>query len=124
MSVHQNDESKGVSLKRGFPNPSTDSTIISLDVTELLVKHPSSTFFMRITGEDWKDLGIFDNDIAIVDRSLEPRNSDLVIWWEEQDFRISKLKDIPPETAVWGVVASIIHRYRNLSENIKKGGKK
>lgn len=116
MSVHQNDESKGVSLKRGFPNPSTDSTIISLDINELLVRHPSSTFYMRITGHDWGNLGIFDDDIAIVDRALEPRNSDLVVWWEENLFRISKLSDLPADTEAWGVVASIIHRYRNLSK--------
>jgi len=115
VSVHKNDESKGVTTKRGFPNPSTDSTIISLDITELLVKHPSSTFFMRITGSDWEELGIFADDIAIVDRALEPRKSDDVIWWEESEFRISKLTKLPVDTAPWGVVASIIHRYRNLS---------
>lgn len=114
--MHENDKSKGVTLKRGFPNPSTDSTIISLDINELLIRHPSSTFYMRITGDDWKDLGIFSDDIAVVDRALEPRNSDFVIWWEDQEFRISKLPDVPPETEVWGVVASIIHRYRNLSK--------
>jgi len=116
VSVHNNDQSKGVSTKRGFPNPSTDSTIISLDINELLMKHPSSTFFMRITGNDWHELGIFEEDIAIVDRALEPRNSDLVIWWEENLFRISKLKDTPTDTEVWGVVSSIIHRYRNISK--------
>lgn len=71
---------------------------------------------MRITGSDWHDLGIFENDIAIVDRALEPRNSDLVIWWDDAEFRISKLPDVPKDTTVWGVVASIIHRYRNLSQ--------
>lgn len=116
VSIHKNNESKGVTTKRGFPNPSTDSTIISLDITELLVKHPSSTFYMRITGNEWHALGIFEEDIAIVDRALEPRNSDLVIWWEENLFRISKLKDVPADTEVWGVVASIIHRYRNLGK--------
>lgn len=70
---------------------------------------------MRITGNDWHDLGIFEEDIAVVDRALEPRNSDLIIWWEDDQFRISKLKDTPKDTEVWGVVASIIHRYRNLS---------
>ncbi len=116
MAVHQNNQSKGVSLKRGFPNPSTDSTVVSLDINELLVQHPSSTFFMRITGSDWQDLGIFENDIAIVDRALEPRKFDLVIWWEESLFRIGKLPDVPADSEVWGVVASIIHRYRNLAK--------
>lgn len=70
---------------------------------------------MRITGADWQELGIFENDIAIVDRALEPRNSDLVVWWEEQEFRLSKLPQVPADTEVWGVVASVVHRYRNLS---------
>lgn len=71
---------------------------------------------MRVTGDSWESLGVFNEDIAIVDRSLEPRKSDLVIWWEENEFRISKLNKVPAETEVWGVVASIVHRYRNLEK--------
>lgn len=106
------DKSKGISNKRGFPNPSTDSMIVSLDIGQLLVKHPASTFFMRIDGSDWNDQGIFDGDIAIVDKALEPKKTDLVIWWEETDFRISKLKELPVDTTVWGVVTAIIHSFR------------
>lgn len=69
---------------------------------------------MRITGGDWEDRGIYENDIVIVDRALEPRNSDLVIWWEDQEFRICPHKSLPADTAAWGVVSSVIHRYRNL----------
>ena len=110
--VHDNDETKGVTQKRGFPNPATDSTIISLDINELLVDHPSSTFFMQVVGDDMQSLGIFDGDVAVVDKALEPRKGDYVIWWNDAAFVICKATELPTDTVAWGVVTTIIHRFR------------
>lgn len=95
----------------GFPNPATDTNIVSLDLAQLLVKHPSSTFFMRVSGNTHESQGIFDGDIAVVDRALEPRVNDLVVWWNEASFVIGMYRQLPPSTAAWGAVTSIIHRY-------------
>lgn len=84
----------------------------SLDLSSLLIKHPVSTYFMQIEGNQWEELGIFDNDLVLVDRALEPRKTDFVIWWDASDFVISKFTQLPPDTVVWGVVASVVHRYR------------
>lgn len=101
-----------VTEHRGFPNPATDTNIVPLDLNALLIKHPLSTFFMRIENNAWERYGIFKDDIAIIDKALRPKPTDLVIWWDETTFIISKFHKLPMDTPVWGVVLSIIHRYR------------
>lgn len=108
---------QGISIHTGFPNPAVDKNLGSLDLNQLLVQNSSSTFIFRLRGNEWEELGIFDNDIAIVDRVLDPRKDDLVTWWNRQvdNFRISKYKDIEADATVWGVVTSVIHQLRKVN---------
>ncbi len=105
-------EDNVVTEHRGFPNPATDVNIVPLSLDKLLIKHPISTFFMQIQGNVWEKFGIFDGDLAIIDRSLNPKSTDLVIWWDETTFVIGKFHKLPLDTTVWGVITSIVHRYR------------
>lgn len=98
--------------KTGFPNPATDDLLVSLSLEKLLIKHPSSTFFVQLAGNSWEDIGVFDGDIAIVDKALEPKKKDIVVWWDIDEFRVSRYSHLPEKIAPWGVVISIIHRYR------------
>lgn len=104
----------GVSEHTGFPNAATDARLSNLDLSKLLVRHPSSTFYMRIAGDSGVDEGIFANDIAVVDRSLSPKKSDLVIWWDGDAFMISRAGKLPNKIIPWGVITYIIHEYRNV----------
>lgn len=106
-------EEPGVSIHTGFPNPATDQTLTGLDMHALLVKHPASTFYMQIEGNTWEDKGIFDGDILLVDRALDPRKTDYVIWWDESEFVISRFTKLPADTVVWGVVSAVVHRFRS-----------
>jgi SOS-response transcriptional repressor LexA len=107
-------EPQGVSVHMGFPNPAVDKSLLSLDLHQLLIRRPASTFMFRITGSDWAEVGIFDGDIAIIDRALDPRKSDLIIWWNDQtgEFAVSFFKQLPENAAIWGVVTRTIHRFR------------
>lgn len=96
-------KSKGISIKDGFPNAATDTSLKSLDLNQLLIQHPISTFFMSIS----------DKKIAIIDRALKAQKNDLVIWWEGEEFVVSPLHQVPLDTPVWGVITSIIHQYRS-----------
>jgi DNA polymerase V len=96
----------------GFPNPATDTSIVSLDITKLLVKHPSSTFFMQLSGNTWEEQGIYHGDIIVIDRSLGAEPKDLVVWWDGDEFRVSYCRNLPKGTSTWGVITNIIHRYR------------
>src|SRR5690606_24315106 len=104
----------GVSVHTGFPNPAVDQRLQTLDFNKLLVQHAASTYMFRVRGNEWEGAGVFDNDIAVVDRALDPRKTDVVIWWDEPagEFAISKFTDIPKTAALWGVITATIHQFR------------
>ncbi len=63
----------------GFPSPAAGELHGSLDLNKLCIKHPAATYFIRARGESMVDAGITDGDILVVDRSLSPRNGDIII---------------------------------------------
>jgi DNA polymerase V len=103
---------EGVSEKTGFPNAGTDTSLSSLDLAKLLIQNPSSTFFMRLRGDEWEDRGVFDGDVVVIDRALSPHATDLVIWWGGENFAIGTPRQAPEGNEVWGVVTTIIHQTR------------
>lgn len=106
----------GVSIHAGFPNPGIDQRgrgkPLALDINNLLVKRPSSTYLFRISGHHWADQGIFDGDIAVVDRALNPRPADLVISWQDSGFSICRQRQLKEGDEALGVVTSMIHQYQ------------
>lgn len=67
------------SVSAGFPSPADDHLDNSLDLIELLIKHPAATFFVRATGNSMQGVGIREGDILVVDRSETPINDSMVI---------------------------------------------
>ena len=63
----------------GFPSPADDYVEKNLDLNELLVQKPATTFFVRAQGESMLGAGIHPNDILVVDRSLEAVPGKIVI---------------------------------------------
>lgn len=103
--------SSGVSEHAGFPNPAMDRSIQTLDFNKLLIRHSAATYLMRIEGNTWRRLGIFDKDIVVVDRALNCRPNDLAVWWQGESFVISHANRVPEGVEAWGVVTTTIHRY-------------
>jgi len=66
-------------IKAGFPSPAEDYVEGKLDFNEYLVKHPAATFCVRVSGDSMIEAGINQNDILVVDRSLNPKNNNIVI---------------------------------------------
>lgn len=112
--MSEQEPGSGISIHTGFPNPAADTSLRSLDLNQLLIQRPASTYLFRIRGEQWADVGIHDHDIAVVDRAPNPRKSDLAIWWDEHrgEFAISYVRDIPADAQAWGVVTATIHQFR------------
>jgi DNA polymerase V len=103
-----------VGLHAGFPNPAAgrDHQRPTRSLDQLLIKQPSSTYFFRVQGHQWSAQAIFDGDIAVVDRSLSPRDQDLIVWWNnEGELCLGKGARVAADTT-WGVVRAIIHQYR------------
>ena len=78
-------------IKAGFPSPAEDYLQESLDFNRDLIKHPESTFYGRVYGDSMIDAGICDGDIAVIDRSLDPQDGDVVVGYVNGEFTIKYL---------------------------------
>lgn len=114
----------------GFPSPAEDFIADSLDLNEYLIKHPAATFFVRVSGHSMINAGIFENDILIIDRSIQPGHGKIVVvaidgqltvkrlhkladgkfilMAENPDFQPIEVKE-ESTTCIWGVVTNVIH---------------
>lgn len=117
-------------VKAGFPSPADDYIEQALDFNELLVKHPSATFCLRVSGNSMTGAGIHHNDILIVDRSLTAENNSIIIASICGELTVKRMikrrkeiilapenPDFQPVTVtedmdfqVWGVVTNVIHK--------------
>ena len=116
-------------VQAGFPSFADDAIEDHIDLNKHLIKHPAATFFVRVTGNSMIGAGIHDNDLLIVDRSLNPSHRKIVIAVVEGFLTVKRLiiKDnkaflyaendefgpiiLNPETGthIWGVVTNVIH---------------
>src|ERR1051325_4443825 len=65
------------SVCAGSPSPIDDSE--AFDLAAHLITHPCDTFYVRVSGDSMINAGIFDGDILVVDRAVEPHASDIVV---------------------------------------------
>lgn len=63
----------------GFPAPGDDLIEKVLDINDLVVTHPASTFFVRVEGDSMVGAGIFSGDVLVVDRAVEPKDGSIVV---------------------------------------------
>lgn len=63
----------------GFPSPADDHIEGRLDLNRHLVRRPAATFFARADGDSMTDAGIFDGDLLVVDRGIDPEAGDVVV---------------------------------------------
>jgi DNA polymerase V len=63
----------------GFPAPGDDLVEKMLDLNDLVVDHPESTFFVRVSGDSMTGAGILDGDVLVVDRSVVPKDNSIVV---------------------------------------------
>ena len=118
------------SVSAGFPSPATDYLENKLDLNEYLVKHPAATFIVKASGPSMMQAGIFSGDLMIVDRSITPKNDNIVIASVFGDLTVKKLRqkgsalflvsannEYPSievkeemECFIWGVVTYVIHK--------------
>ena len=118
------------SVSAGFPSPATDYMENKLDLNEHLVKHPAATFIVKASGPSMIEAGISSGDLLIVDRSIVPRNNNIVIASVFGDLTVKKLhkkgstlfllsanNQYPSieikeemECFLWGVVTYVIHK--------------
>jgi DNA polymerase V len=116
-------------IPAGFPSPADDHLEATIDLNQQYIRHPAATFFVRVQGNSMIGAGIHNNDMLVVDRSLEAKSGSIVIavingeltvkrllmdgnevWLmpENQEFQPLQITD-GIELHIWGVVAHVIH---------------
>tara|TARA_B110000438_G_scaffold273078_1_gene292204 strand:- start:398 stop:790 length:393 start_codon:yes stop_codon:yes gene_type:complete len=114
----------------GFPSPATDYVEDDIDLNAHLIKNIPSTFLIRVQGKSMNKVGIHNDDLLVVDKSLNPKNFSTVIAnineelvvktlikKNNQSFLTSGSKEFKdkinltenPEVIIWGVVTYVIH---------------
>ena len=63
----------------GFPSPATDYIEEDVDLNVHLIKNVPATFIIRVQGKSMTDVGIYDEDLLVVDKSIKPKNFSTVI---------------------------------------------
>ena len=119
----------GERVAAGFPSPADDYVEVGIDLNEQLIRHPSSTFFLRVSGDSMIGAGIHDGDLLVVDRSLNPRPGRIVVAILDGAFTLKRLMrdqhglhleaanpaypclDLHhcTDVQIWGVAVHVIH---------------
>ncbi len=100
-----------------------------------MIHHREATFYARVDGDSMRDAGIVEGDIAVIDRSLDPNDGDIIVAYIDGEFTIKRLDlthrpdgyielhpanpaystiliDNPDAFRVWGVIIYTIHNWR------------
>ena len=114
----------------GFPSPATDYIEEDVNLNVHLIKNVPATFIIRVQGKSMTDVGIYDGDLLVVDKSLKPKNFSTVVanvhdelvvksFVKERDEQfltsgLNKIEDkiiinSESDVFVWGVVTYVIH---------------
>lgn len=92
-------------IPKGFASPADDDLEVPLNLHKYAVKRPAATFFARMSGDAMAAHGIFNNDILVIDRSVNPTAKSIVMAVVEGEFLVRELSMLSGEFLVWGVVA-------------------
>lgn len=117
-------------VEAGFPSPAEEELADTLSLDELLVNNAQATFLLKVSGDSMSGAGILPGDMVIIDRSLTPKNGDIVIaevdgawtmkYFEKHGKEILlvpanlKYKPIKPkkELKIAGIVTAVVRKYQ------------
>lgn len=74
-----------------FPSPAQDYEQKTLDLNDRFIANPPATFFFTVKGDSMVGAGIFDGSTLIVDRSLRPKSSNIVIADVDGEWMVKRL---------------------------------
>lgn len=117
-------------ISAGFPSPAEDFKEQRLSLDDELVKNKEATFYARVSGQSMIGAGLDDNDLLVIDRSLEPENNKIAVCFLDGEFTVKRLRVsndevwLQPENPdypiikiteennflIWGIVTNVIKK--------------
>jgi len=121
-------------IAAGFPSPAGDYLEENINLCDLLVRNPESTFLMRARGRSMVDANIQDGDILVIDRSIKPEDGRMAACYLDDGWTVKFIRrragklylkaantvfpdiEIKEEMdfRVWGIITFIIHKARAI----------
>ncbi|NOQ92071.1 MAG: translesion error-prone DNA polymerase V autoproteolytic subunit [Flavobacteriaceae bacterium] len=119
-----------IGVSAGFPSPADDFKQQRISLDKEFIKNKEATFFVRVSGDSMVGAGLDDNDLLIVDKSLEPEHNKIAVCFIDGEFTVKRLKVeangiwLQPENpnykpikitkennfVIWGIVTYIIKK--------------
>lgn len=117
-------------VSAGFPSPAADFMENNIDLNKELSENPLATFYIKVKGNSMIDAGIENEDVLIVDRSIEPQDNKIAICYIDGEFTVKRIKlqkdclYLMPENSnytpikvteeneliIWGIVTYVIKK--------------
>lgn len=117
-------------ISAGFPSPADDFKEERISLDDELIKNKEATFFARVSGQSMINAGLDDNDLLVIDRSLEPQHNKIAVCFIDGEFTVKRLKVdnkrvwLQPENPnykpieitedndfiIWGIVTNVIKK--------------
>ncbi len=134
--MHQSLKLTDKPIHAGFPNAADEANYNKLNLHKLLIKRPSSTFFMRLEGSLHPQTYKHTQSLLIVDRSPKIQSGDLLVvsyrgemvirtykavrgrhWLlpVREDKKAIELTD-EDDITIWGVVLHVIESTRGVGD--------
>ncbi|MCE6989011.1 LexA family transcriptional regulator [Dyadobacter sp. CY323] len=118
-------------VSAGFPSPADDYLDHDLNLHEFLVTKPAATFLVRAKGKSMRGIGIYDNDVLVIDRSEKAVDRSVIIACIDGECLVKRLRidpngvwleaahpQYPPihigehlDFAIWGVVIGVVRKH-------------
>ncbi len=81
----------GARIAAGRPSLSDDFIEEYVNFNQYLVHHPLSTFCVRVSGDSMSGVGIYKNDILLVDQSLKATHGTIVVAALDSELTVKRL---------------------------------
>lgn len=129
LSLKENIKILGT-VEAGFPSPAEEELVDTISLDRFLINNPDSTFMLKVSGDSMSGAGILPGDMVLVDRSILPKNGDIVVAQVDGEWTMKflrkrgesitlmpandKYRPIRPkkELNIAGVVTAVIRKYK------------
>ena len=115
------------SVQAGLPNPANETPPEAITLENFLINRPSKTVLIRVKGDSMKDAGIYNGDLAVVERRYTADVGAIVVANLDNEFTLKYLdKDreghfLRPANAdfepirrgfeIFGVMVGLVRKY-------------
>ena len=69
----------GWQVSAGFPSPAADHAQERIDLNQQLIRNKAATYIFRVKGDSMTGAGIYEGDVLLVDRSMDPKHNHIVV---------------------------------------------